>query len=92
VRIDVELASTAAAGDAAAELARILRQVTGRLEAARPTPSGTLALAAWLATWATLRSALLDLAVAAEAVAIASRAAVTSFRHTENEVIAPDGH
>jgi hypothetical protein len=92
VWIDVEPAGTAAAGDAAAELARSLRQVTGRLEAICPVSPGTAVLPAWAATWARLRIGLLALAATGEQIAASSRAAVTRYRETESGLMVPDGH
>lgn len=92
MRIDVDPAGTAAAGIAAAELARILRQLTGRLDVICPTSAGTAALAAWSSTWATLRMALLSLATSGDDFAATSRAAGLHFSQTESGLMVPDGH
>lgn len=90
MRIDVDPAGTAAAGVAAGELARTLRQLTGRLDVIFPTSRETAALAAWASTWATLRAALLALATAGDDLATTSRAAVLRFSITESGLMVPD--
>ena len=90
MRIDVDPAGTGAAGVAAGELARIVRQVTGRLESGAPTSSGAAALAAWATTWATVRTALLALSTAGEELATTCRAADLRFRQTESGLMVPD--
>lgn len=90
MQIDVDPADTVAAGVAAGELARIVRQVTGRLESAAPPSSGAAALAAWTTTWATLRTALLALSTAGEELATTSRAADLRFHQTESGLMVPD--
>ena len=92
MRIDVDPAGTVAAGVAAGELARILRQATGRVEVAGPTSSGAAALLAWAATWPALRTALLALATAAEELATTSRAAELRFHQTDSGLMVPDGY
>jgi hypothetical protein len=90
VRIDVQPASTAAAGVAAAELAASLRRASERLQATGPMPTGTATSSAWAATWATLRTVLPGLAVAAEDLATTSRAAAARLLETERGLV-PDG-
>ena len=92
MRIDVDPASVVAAGVAAGELAHVLRQATGRIEAVGPTSQGAAALTAWSATWKSLRSALLALATAGEELAMTSRAADLRFHRTESGLMVPSGH
>lgn len=92
MRIDVEPAGTAEAGAAAAELAGVLRQVTGRLEAISAPATGTALLAAWAATWAQLRAGLLALATTGDELAATSRAAAIRYRQTDGGLMVPDAH
>ena len=92
MRIEVDPDGTAAAGVAAGELARIVRQVTGRVESVGPASSGAAALATWATTWATLRTASLALAITGEELAMTSRAADLRFRQTESGLMVPDVH
>ena len=91
MHIEVSPASTAAVGSAAADLARILRRATDRLQASCPMATGTATLPAWRTTWATLRTVLPGLATAADDLARTSGAAAARFRETERGLAVPDG-
>jgi hypothetical protein len=90
VRIDVEPAETAATGTAAGELARILRQASGRLDAVGPLAGASATLAAWATTWLALRAAVLSLATTGEDLSTTSGVAASRYRQTDSGVMVPD--